>query len=932
MQLTSEQKEAIQHFKGPAIVIAGPGSGKTRVIIERVKYLINKKEINPEKILVTTFTEKAASELKIRLSLSLSKKAELIHISTIHSLCKTLLEDYFTFHSLGSQFDVLDEEGQKLFINVNKFRLKIFNRTGWLNIIKKNAGWNSRKEDVICSLYNFFASNNVDIKEFKKDLKKKKELTEDSEKLVDSYLIYLELLEREKKIDFANLQLKLYKMISKNKEMLQKIQNRFEFILVDEYQDTSPLQDKIFRKMAVPNNNIFVVGDENQSIYGFRGATLENFQNFSKYFTNAKEYFLSTNFRSTKNIVEASNKILERKIRKKLKAKREQGETIIILKSETADSVAEKTIKLIKELKLKDIIHKYGDVSLLSRTKRAFEDYIRHLDLENIPYITFGDGQFINRLEIRTMIYLLSYVTQKLYMKSQFREWQNWWDIELFTNEVMGFSPKTINAINKMSKKINISNLFNEKELRKLGILDKPDIEKIIQLNRIKLNIEKKIEEKEDISFLKSFYDILKTNGYMQRLLKKDDLESKEKLFNLAKLSQIINQFEVTFQNSNADQLFKFIYFNAIDNAFDQYKIENEASVKLMTVHKAKGLEFPIVIVCSLLEGRFPLRYRETDEICGIPIDRKFYFNKDAYKNSEEKFYNEELRLFYVAMSRAQDILILTTSEKIKVQKSKPSRFLNLIQDYVTEDINIRTPVINEYKKLKDISNLSYSSLNSFIDCPFRYQLVNYYGFVTPVIFTQKVGIFIHNVLQRIHIEIKNGKKLGKKDIENFINEYWIPLFHRKDKDDKEKRKYLKPFCDYYQLVREIFPEIEEIEKPFTYIGKNMIIKGKIDLIAKDTEGKINLIDFKASRKEGIRPTNVETQLNIYRYCLKNKQIDKLIAYTFMDNHRELFNYNESKLEKLFKDLSYHLENEIFERNKESQFCKSGQCLFKFLC
>lgn len=924
LNLSEEQRGAVEHFKGPALVVAGPGSGKTLVITERVRYLISEKGIDPASILVTTFTNKAASELKVRLSRTLGKKAEIIHISTIHSMCKTLLEDYFTAHNLGAQFDVLDEETLNLFIRVNRDKLGVWKwKGGW---IKKGMD-----ESSVRGLYDFLTRNDVCIDDLKADLKSRGELDQENRALLDSYGKYLGLLDHEKKIDFANLQLKLYKLICQVPEILRQIQDRFQFIMVDEYQDTSPLQDKIFRMMAAPRNNIFVVGDENQSIYGFRGASIENFRCFKERFDRVKTYFLSTNFRSTENIVRLSNKLLKDRIRKELESRRRRGEKTVLIKGETADSVAAKTISIIKGMKSKGIITKYGDVALLTRTRAASEEYIKYLEAENIPYITFGDGIFLSRPEIRAMVYLLSYVFQKLNLGEKFKEWTGWWDADLFKEEVLGFSDATKRAIDNMDQNIDIHDFKTGDELKKIGIRDKEDALKIVNLNRLRDDVEGTAGGKaKDCSFLEIFYDILRLTGYMKRLLDKKGKDSEEKLYNLGKLSKLIRTYEAMYKRVKAENLLWFIYISARDKALDQYKIEDENTVKVMTIHKAKGLEFPVVFICSLLEGRFPLKFKDERARYLVPIDYKFYMDKDQKRHDEEAFYNEELRLFYVGITRAQDNLIFTTSDKIRVRGARPSRFLEGMGDYISSSAEMNLPIEKVYKIVEEVPNLTYSSINTYVDCPFRYMLIYKYGFVTPPIFMQNIGTFVHNVLQRIHKEIKNGNPLTPKTIGQFVDSYWIPVYSAEKKDENIKLKYLGYFKDYYEKAGNYYGEILEIEKPFSYIGDNMIIRGKVDLIARDKDGKVNLIDFKARKKAGIEKTNVDKQLKIYRHCLRDKNIDKLVAYTFMDNQTTPFDFDEKEIDDFLNKMSGDMKSKNFSQNKGIPFCR--ECNFNFLC
>lgn len=914
--LTTNQKKAITHNKGPALVVAGPGSGKTLVLTERVKFLIEKKKINPEKIIVTTFTEKAADELKVRLSKALGIKAARIQISTIHSLCNTLLHDYFTEHDMGVGYEILDQNAQRLLLHTNKFQLGIYRRDGykfrWLN--------RGNLEDF-ADLYDFLTRNDVDMDDLKKELARKGELIKDNERVIDSYKKYMNRLEEENRIDFANLQLKFYKLINNNQEVLKEIRGRFEYLLVDEYQDTSPLQDRIFRIIAPPQNNIFVVGDVNQSIYAFRGATALNFKNFTDNFPYSKTYFLNVNFRSTEHIVELSNKLMRDKIKEELESRRRRGEKSILLKAETADSVAKKTVDLIKKMKEIGIIEKYGDVALLFRCWRHSDEYVKYLEKDKIPFIVFGGGGLLDREEITTMVYLISYITQKLYMGERFRKW-GWWDVESFQNEVLNLSFQTQTALDHLNQDVNIYDFKSKEELNKVGILEEADTEKILKLNRLRKEVE---EAPKSFSLLEIFYKILEYTGYLNHLLKENTKESEEKLYNLARLSEIIGMFE-RMPRCKVEDFLWFIYSSAED--LDQRKIEDENTVKIMTIHKAKGLEFPVVILCSLVESRFPLNFRDSGFL--IPIPKKFYMCPEEFEQMKEAHYEEERRLFYVGITRAQDNLILTTSDKIRVQNKKRSRFLKEIDEYISIDEEVELPIEQKYKVVKETPNLNYSAINTYIDCPFRYKLYYKYGFVAPWGFLQSFGIFIHNVLQRIHKEMKNDVELNEEEIERLVKEYWIPLHKEKNKDEILKNTYLDKIKDYYKTAKDFYDEIISIEEPFVYVDDNMVISGRVDIIAKDFEGNTNLIDFKARKSIGIEYTNVDKQLKIYNYCLRDRyNIDKLIAYTFMDNKMTEFEPENKAVKDFLMDMSKEIGKEKFNR-KKSILCK--ECTFQFCC
>ncbi|RPJ06574.1 MAG: ATP-dependent helicase, partial [Spirochaetaceae bacterium] len=393
-KLTSRQTEAIHHYTGPAIVVAGPGSGKTRVLIERIRFLIEEKNVLPENILAVTFTEKAAEEMSTRLHSTIGDKAQKVHISTFHSFCKRIMEDNFMFHELGASFNVLDAEDQKLFVMAYKSKLDISGIKGWRDIIIKAAGFMGNPEDQVCLLYNIMTENSIDSAALAAALTRKGSTLgvyeDDAQKLVSSYDKYCDLLREEKLVDFAHLESTALDMLKNKPEVLEAVRKQFQFVLVDEYQDTSPIQDELISHVVSGHKNVFVVGDENQSIYGFRGAVKENFSKFDKSYPSTSEYRLSTNFRSFGTIVDTANKLLESKIREKLKAHRAKGNDIILITGDNRRAVAKNAAAFLKK-RIKQGTLSIGDTAFLYRKKSLADEVIASLTEEGLPFVTDND-------------------------------------------------------------------------------------------------------------------------------------------------------------------------------------------------------------------------------------------------------------------------------------------------------------------------------------------------------------------------------------------------------------------------------------------------------------------------------------------------------------------------------------------------------------
>jgi DNA helicase-2/ATP-dependent DNA helicase PcrA len=688
------------------------------------------------------------------------------------------------------------------------------------------------------------------------------------------------------------------------------------------------LQDRIFRLIAGKNKNLFVVGDVKQSIYGFRGATVINFEKFTDRYPEAKTYFLNVNFRSTKNIVELSNKVFEDVVKRELESRRRHGEKIRLLYGENSDQTAKKTIDLIKQLRGENIIKNYGDIALLFRSlKNHAPEFIKYLNKEKIPYVTFGDGQFLEREEIKAIIYLMSYVTQELYIDNKFHEWKEWWKKDIFAGDFFDFSQETKRTI--IEGEFNLYDLRDEEDFKKQRFNNKTDIAKLIKLNKLKYDVEREKDSFGDYqrgknSLLIIFYKILDYSGYFKRLMEEPTNQNREKLHNLGRLSEIINRYMDISKREDIKGFLWYLY-NSGEN-IDQTKIEDENTVKLMTVHQAKGLEFPVVFLCCLNEGRFPLRYR-SGEFLHIPDE---FLDKEETEEAKDEFFEEEKRLFYVGLTRAQDNLIFTASEKHRVKRWKISRFLEEIPDELMTDEDFKLSAEKQYRVKKEVPNLNYSAINTFIDCPLRYSLIYNYDFATPPSYMQRVGTFIHNSLQQIHEHIRKGENISPEDMKNIVDRYWINLPMSEKKNNEMKLKKVQELVTYYVYAKDNYKEILAIEESFSHIDDNMIVKGKVDLIAKDKEGKVCLIDFKARTQKGIKETNVDKQLQIYDYCLDTEyKIDNLIAYTTEDNKASYFPTDKKKTKDFLINVSTKMSKEDFHKQKNA-FC--SQCQFKFYC
>ena len=446
----------------------------------------------------------------------------------------------------------------------------------------------------------------------------------------------------------------------------------------------------------------------------------------------------------------------------------------------------------------------------------------------------------------------------------------------------------------------------------------------------MKKKIEQKKEKGNPDSLLGLYYDILDKTEYMKRMLE-DAEENEEFLLNLAQLSQIINRFENIKKRPSLESLLWYLYQLPENKDFDEAMVEDPEAVKVMTVHQAKGLEFPVVFMGSVIKGRFPLgRSNDIADNKLMPIPKEFLFDPEQFLD-----HNEERRLFYVGITRAQDNLIICTSDVINVNKKGPSKFITdeIGLDKLNDKSALKISCEKTYEIEEGVSRVSYSAINTFLDCPFRYLLAYEYEFQTPPSFFQNYGIVVHNVLYKIHLKMKEGIELEYDSIKELVDESWIPIYKQPKKDYAIKEKVYIEMWNYYNKAKEYIKEVLEIEKPFSYFGEDMIINGRIDLLIKSRNGETELIDFKARKEKGIYTTHVDIQLRMYQMALESEyEIDKLYAYTFEDNRKNLFGNSQAEIEETknkIQEVCQTIQRRDFPATK-NQFCP--KCDFLPFC
>ena len=693
-ELNDDQKKAVLHKNGPLIVIAGAGSGKTRVLTYRIVHLINE-GVDPFNILALTFTNKAAKEMKKRISQSVGDSiAKNIWMGTFHSVFARILRSEASFIGYPTSFTIYDtQDSERLVSNIIK-ELKL----------NKDNYKAKQIRNRISSLKNNFISPEkyYSVPELVEQDKISKR-----EEFVTIYKRYNDRCFKASAMDFDDLLLKTNELLNKFPEILSKYQDKFRYIMVDEYQDTNYSQYLIIKSLSDRYENLCVVGDDSQSIYSFRGANIDNILNFKKHYPNCSTYKLEQNYRSSNNIVQCANSLIKKnqfKLDKTIWTSNEDGDKILVNKSQTDSDEGRFIASSIFQEKNNEYLDN-SSFAVLYRTNaqsRSIEDALRKI---NIEYQVFGGLSFYQRKEIKDILAYLR-LTQNQNDEESFRRIINF--------PPRGIGQTTIDKLTLISEKENLSLFDSISKIKNYNIkINSSTINKLENFQNLILSL--KIFSNNN-NALDTATHILNKSFIINYYKDEGSLESFNRIENIEELINGINDFMLG-QNElyeSDKSLSKYLEDVALYSETDKNIESNKVS--LMTIHMAKGLEFPIVYVVGLEENLFP-------SIMSI--------------NSREEI-EEERRLFYVAMTRAEKKLILSyCNQRFKwgnIVESEPSRFLSEIDNKFTINNNIQRetpsidnkllrikkirtkPTLSNLKKIKkDISN-SIININISVD------------------------------------------------------------------------------------------------------------------------------------------------------------------------------------------------------------------------
>lgn len=716
--LNPEQKEAVFHYEGPLLILAGAGSGKTRVLTHRVAWLIEEKQVNPWNIMAITFTNKAAGEMRDRVETMLGGALGGVWVATFHSTCVRILRRYIDRIGFGTNFTIYDGDDQKTIIKEICKRFQIDTKLYRERIFM--AAISAAKDELL--------SPDDYAKQVHGDTRK--------QKVAEVYREYQKQLRASNALDFDDLIFRTVELFQKDAEVLEQYQDRFRFIMVDEYQDTNTAQFKLVSLLAAKYRNLCVVGDDDQSIYRFRGANIQNILSFEEVYPDAKVIRLEQNYRSTQNILTAANEVIchnEGRKEKKLWTANGDGDKVRFRQFLNGFEEAEYVAGMISR-KVGAGKWRYGDCAVLYRTNAQSRMFEEKFLFANVPYKIVGGINFYGRKEIKDVLAYLKTI-------------ENGRD-DLAVRRIINVPKRGIGAttINRVQEYANTEDMSFYDALRVAGTI--PGVGKsVAKLDGFVQMIQTMRSKQPYYSVKELIEDVLEQTEYRKELMAEG---TEEALDRLANIDELLNKAASYAEHAENPSLGGFLEEVALVADIDNLE-EDADHVVMMTLHSAKGLEFPVVFMVGMEDGMFPSYMSISSE---DPADLE-----------------EERRLCYVGITRAKETLILTSARQRMVRGeihyNRVSRFIEDIPKEVlaeNETANVQPKEKKERPETK--AHAAYRQMRETFKTK---------AFAQPQVEAKKEGGLSYNVGDRVrHIKFGVGSvtdiREGGRDYEVTVN------------------------------------------------------------------------------------------------------------------------------------------------------------------
>lgn len=893
-RLNKQQREAVLHDSGPLLVIAGAGTGKTTVLTSRIVRLVLDAKAAPTEILALTFTEKATVEMQERVDMSLPIGYEEMWIKTFHGFCDAVLRERGLQIGLDTGYRILSDAEQWIFLKKHLFEFDfdyfrpLGNPTKFIGALIQHFG-RLRDEDITPESY-----RKAETMERKADADQE---TCRMAELASAYEKYQELKILENVMDYADLHYYTLRLFEKRPGVLKEYQRRFKYILVDEFQDTNYAQNKIVEMLAREHRNIMVVGDDDQAIYKWRGASLTNIMHFETLFPKAKKIVLTENYRSRQDILDAAYHLIRNNNPDRLEI-REKISKRLVSNPGLKNSKVKKNEHGIEGAGFphyaQEIDFVVGEaeraldaeksVAVLVRAGAHAEPFLEEFKRRGIPYHFSGGAGLFMREEIRDLIALLKFLSNPTDDIALFRLvtlpiWN--FRMELILERVANARHHRISLFRALKNTVTFSGFT--------GLFDD-----LIEFSK-----------RQSVSrVIQNFFD---KTGYFQRLISEVTAENHEKILNISEFSRKVRDFEN--EDETCSVLHFSSYLDSLREAGENPRAEtldaDSSAVQIMTVHAAKGLEFDVVFLVNLVNGRFPTVNRKD------PIEIPEHLIRETLPETDQHI-AEERRLFYVGCTRAKEKLFLSYSATYEgLKKWKISVFVEEIAD--SGKVFRRTADFGPDASLSDApvsgkahphmalgtftpKKLSYSQLETWQTCPLKYQYRYIYRLPSPSPHAANFGASVHSALNEFYQALKVGGKPGLSLLHELYEKNWIPYGYESKAHEQTRKKHgreiLKRFYDS-QDSDWVIPKY--LERPFSLkipvpaLKGAVTVAGRIDRIDKLPDGTYEVIDYKTGSLRKKSEIDKDVQLSIYAKACEEVfklRVSKLSFYFLEDNQK----------------------------------------------
>ena len=885
-----EQRKVIEHSDGPLLVIAGPGSGKTFTLVERAIRIIRDKKLEPHNLLISTFTEKAARELITRISnrlieLELKFNVNEMYVGTIHSICLRILKENREHTRLGKNYSVLDQFDQQYFLYQ---RMRDYGKIDNIGVLFGHLLSRWKKSEVLLKWINKISEEHIDVDKLAED--------EDlrMKALSECYRLYEKQLTDNDALDFSTIQLEAFRLIQNHPDILQELQGKIQYLMIDEYQDTNTIQESILLKLAGTKANICVVGDDDQGLYRFRGATIRNILEFPDNFPDGacQQEHLITNYRSHPDIITFYNQWMEDldwthkgrtfRYEKSIQPPKKEFLAIPSVFKVSANSDQAgwfyEIFLFLQELRSKSLSD-WNQVAFLFRSVKnpKVKALSKYLEKRGIPVYSPRSDMFFDREEVQLIIGALIFLFRRY---GDIRQWD---------------------------EKINLPIWdYYDNCLRRFAVeLRKPGNEGLLKWLQAKARQFYPLTGTTDFGFSGLFYQLLQFPLFSRYLSDEGGMGVVDgrPVRNLATFSNLLVKFEYLhhiivlnpeYLDKNLTDLFnqfmRYLKDGGLNEYEDDFEYAPSGCVSFLTIHQAKGLEFPVVLVGSL-ESVPRKQYTDLDETL-----QENYYHKPLFEPLEKTKYYDFWRLFYTAFSRAQNLLSLTTLEKKasgRGSRNVPSKYFSDIYG----DLNSWRSIDFKGLKLETIRDVNIKREYSFTshillyeNCARQYRFFKDLAFApvrqNPILF----GMVVHQTIEDVHKAALRGEEniITSDQIGSWFNYNYSNL-------SRKERVYLAPpqqFVALDHVLRYVdkqngdWSHIKEAEVEVSLVKDQYILKGQIDLIKGDNN-TVEIMDFKSEKKPDLhlerdKVDRYRRQLDIYAHVVEERlghEISKMHLY-----------------------------------------------------